>query len=119
MAPSMTSIRRCLEGPRAEGVRLVEACIAEHDVDDPEALFLLGLPLALVGEFSRALELVQRAVTGGFYATPTLARDPLFDLVRTEPAFREILARAKAGREKALAAFHEGGGESLLGVTFT
>ena len=112
----MASIRICLEGSRDEGVRLAKACIAEHGLDDPEALFLLALPLAFVGALPQALDLVERAVRGGYYVAPALARDPVFDPLRIEPAFRAVLAQAEEGRRRALTAFRHEGGEGLVGA---
>jgi hypothetical protein len=47
---------------------------------------------------------------------PTLAGRPHFDALRAEPAFRALLDEAEAGRQRALAAFREAGGERLVGV---
>ena len=46
---------------------------------------------------------------------PTLADSRQFDALRGDPAFQELLAEAEAGRQQALAAFRERGGERLLG----
>jgi hypothetical protein len=45
-----------------------------------------------------------------------LTRSRQFDALRGHPAFQALLAEAEAGRERALAAFREAGGERLLGV---
>jgi serine/threonine protein kinase/tetratricopeptide (TPR) repeat protein len=108
------AIRLCLEGTPVEAMRLTDQCLQEHD--DPEAVFVLAQLVVLIGEHSRALEELARAVRGGFFAAPTLARDPWLDPFRATPAFRAILAEAEAGRRKALAAFRDAGGEGLLGV---
>jgi non-specific serine/threonine protein kinase len=83
--------------------------------EDPEAIFQEGWLLCDAGEPERGLALVRRAVEKGYAVAATLARSPAFDALRGDQAFREILARAEADREKALATFREHGGEKLLG----
>jgi serine/threonine protein kinase/tetratricopeptide (TPR) repeat protein len=84
-------------------------------MDDPEAIFQEGWLFCDAGAHERGLEYLRRAVAKGYYVAPTLARAPAFDALRSNPAFQGILAEAKAGREEALATFHEAGGERLLG----
>ena len=83
--------------------------------DDPEAIFQEGWLLCDVGEHARGLPYLQRAVAKGYVVAPTLAARPQFDAIRSEPAFAAVLAAADAGRQHALAAFREAGGERLLG----
>jgi serine/threonine protein kinase/tetratricopeptide (TPR) repeat protein len=101
-------------GDRQGSLDAAEAAVAAHD--DPEALFLFGWFFAAFGERDRALEVLGRAIDGGFLAAPTLVRDERFDLLRGEPAFRELVHRAEGRRARALAAFREEGGEGLLGA---
>jgi tetratricopeptide (TPR) repeat protein len=100
------------ESPRAE--RALEEAVATHR--DPEAHFLFGWLFAARGRTARALEVLDRAVSGGFWAVTTLERDERFDALRGEARFREIVKRAKASRSEASATFREAGGEGLLGV---
>jgi hypothetical protein len=44
-----------------------------------------------------------------------MMRSPSFDGLRDDPEFQDLLARAHAGREKALQAFRDAGGDVLLG----
>ena len=81
---------------------------------DPEAIFQEGWMLCDVGEHQRGLEYLQRAVAGGYFPAPTLARWPQFDALRDVPAFQTLVADAEAGRQRALAAFQEVGGDLLL-----
>ena len=83
--------------------------------DDPEAIFQEGWLLCDVGEHERGLDHLQRAVAKGYFVAPTLAGRPQFDALRGDPAFQSLLANAEAGRQHALAAFREAGGERLLG----
>jgi len=82
---------------------------------DPEALFQIGWLLCDVGEHEQGLDHLRRAVGKGYSVAPTLSGSRAFDAMRSKPAFQELLAEAEAGRQQALAAFREGGGERLLG----
>jgi hypothetical protein len=82
---------------------------------DPEAIFLEGWLLSEAGALDEGLAHLQRAVTKGYYPALTLARSRHFDPLRSNPVFRDLLADAQAGRDRALAAFREAGGERLLG----
>jgi serine/threonine protein kinase/tetratricopeptide (TPR) repeat protein len=83
--------------------------------DDPEAIFQEGWLLCDVGEHQRGLGFLRRAVEKGYFVAPTLAGSRHFDALRGDPGFEEVLAMAEAGRDRALAAFREAGGERLLG----
>lgn len=82
--------------------------------DDPEAIFQEGWMLCDVGEFERGLDYMQKAVARGYFPAQTLVEWPQFDPLRSDPAFKALLADAEAGRARALAAFRDAGGERLL-----
>jgi eukaryotic-like serine/threonine-protein kinase len=84
--------------------------------DDPEAIFQEGWLLCDVGEHETGLSDLRRAVAKGYFVAPTLSGRPQFDALRSDPAFRALLEEAEAGRQRALAAFREAGGERLLGA---
>jgi serine/threonine protein kinase len=86
---------------------------------DPEAIFLQGWLLCEVGEHEKGLSRLQQVVASGYYVAPTLAASRHFDPLRHDPRFQALLAEAEAGRQAALTAFREAGGERLLGVTLT
>lgn len=83
--------------------------------EDPEAIFQEGWLFCDIGEHGRGLELLRRAVTKGYYVASTLAGRPQFDALRNDPGFEAMLAEAVAGRDRALEAFREAGGDRLLG----
>jgi TolB-like protein/tetratricopeptide (TPR) repeat protein len=83
--------------------------------DDPEAVFQEGWLLCDIGQYESGLEYVQRAVAKGYYVVPTLSTAPAFNPIRSDPRFQAVVAKAEAGRQQALGAFREGGGERLLG----
>jgi tetratricopeptide (TPR) repeat protein len=82
--------------------------------DDPEAIFEEGWLLCDAGEYVLGLEYLQRAIEKGYFVAPTLKLWPQFDALRAVPAFQTLLAKAEEGRQRALAAFREAGGELLL-----
>lgn len=84
--------------------------------DDPEARFQFGWLLCDVGEYDAGMDHLREAVTNGYFAAPTLARSRQFDALRSNPAFQTLLADAEAGRQRALTAFREAGGQRLLGT---
>jgi eukaryotic-like serine/threonine-protein kinase len=84
--------------------------------DDPEAIFQEGWLLCDVGEHEKGLEFLRRAVTKGYTVAATLSSRRQFDPLRGTPAFQALLAEAEAGRERALTAFRDAGGERLLGT---
>jgi serine/threonine protein kinase/tetratricopeptide (TPR) repeat protein len=81
---------------------------------DPEAIFQEGWLLCDVGEYEEGLDYLGRAVAKGYFVAPTLADSRHFDALRDNPVFQSVLAEAKAGRQRALAAFRDAGGERLL-----
>jgi serine/threonine protein kinase len=84
-------------------------------MDDPEAIFQEGWFLCDLGEHEQGLGRLARAVAKGYVVAPTLSGSRHFDALRSHRAFQELLAEAEAGRQQALAAFREAGGERLLG----
>ena len=82
--------------------------------DDPEAIFQEGWFFCDAGDHARGLDFLRRAVGLGYFAATTLRAAPQFDPLREAPAFQALLADAETGRQRALAAFREAGGELLL-----
>jgi TolB-like protein len=110
-----TYLKAWLERRPADMLGRLEALGSLKIVDDPEATFELGWLLCDVGEHERGLEHLQRGVARGYFPFPNLSASRAFDPLRSDPAFQQLLAEAEAGRERALAAFREAGGERLLG----
>jgi serine/threonine protein kinase len=99
----------------AEMLVKMSAFSALKIMDDPEAIFQEGWLLCDAGEHARGLGYLQRAVAKGYSVAPTLSGSRAFDALRSDPAFPPLLAEAEAGRQRALSAFRESGGERLLG----
>jgi tetratricopeptide (TPR) repeat protein len=83
--------------------------------EDPEAIFQEGWLLCDVGEHALGLQYLERALAGGYFVSPTLRERPQFARLRGTAEFDALIADAEAGRQRALAAFREAGGERLLG----
>jgi non-specific serine/threonine protein kinase len=83
--------------------------------DDPEAIFQEGWLLCDVGEHEQGLVCLRRAVAKGYFVAETLSGGRAFDALRSDPGFRALQLEAESGRQRALAAFREAGGERLLG----
>ncbi len=111
----MDHLQAWLERRREDMVEHMSSFVALKIMDDPEAIFQVGWLLCDVGEHQRGLEHLQRGVDRGYFASPTLSGRPQFDALRGERGFEELVAQAEAGRQAALAAFREAGGERLLG----
>jgi serine/threonine protein kinase/tetratricopeptide (TPR) repeat protein len=92
-----------------------EAVRALGIMEDPEAMFQEGWLLCDAGDHEGGLAPLKRAVAKGYTVAPTLAGRPAFAALRSDPAFQQLLAEAEAGRQQALLAFRENGGERLLG----
>ena len=82
---------------------------------DPEAIFIEGWMFCDVGDYEAGLEYLQRSVANGYFAATTLSNSRQFDALVENPAFQKLLADAEAGRQRALTAFREAGGDRLLG----
>jgi serine/threonine protein kinase len=107
-------LRAWLEGRVDDMVSTLAAMQPMKIFDDPEAIFQEGWFFCDVGDHRRGLEYMQRGVARGYFPTATLAGASQFDPLRNTAEFQKLLAEAEAGRQRALAAFREAGGEVLL-----
>src|SRR5262249_38981649 len=76
------------------------------DFRDPEGLYYWATTLVQVEDHEGALDLLRRAVDGGFHTAPALVRDPWLDPVRGRPEFVSILRRAEEKMRAAQESFH-------------
>jgi hypothetical protein len=75
-----------------------------------------GIMLCKLGSSDLALDALAKAVDGGYTVVEPLLHDPWLAPLREDPRFTEILGRAQARRDEALAVFRSEGGEALLGL---
>jgi tetratricopeptide (TPR) repeat protein len=106
--------RLAITGPVEELVPLVRRTIETSGFSDPEGLYLLGLFVANSGTHELALELLERAVLGGFQCPYAMRNDAYWDGVRETATFTRLLAVAEAGSGRAREAFLRAGGDAVL-----
>jgi tetratricopeptide (TPR) repeat protein len=76
-----------------ETARLAEAVGTAFQ--DPEGFYYWGISLAAVGNKAYALDLLSRAVAGGFAGDQAMVIEPWLDSVRGDPAFIRLLRVAE------------------------
>jgi tetratricopeptide (TPR) repeat protein len=105
----------CLtDGPDAR--EAAERAVGGMSWSDPEGYASGGIILARLGSHDMALEALARAVDGGYFVVEHLVHDPWLSSLRNDPRFTEIVRRAEARRDEALAVFRAEGGEAVLGL---
>jgi serine/threonine protein kinase/tetratricopeptide (TPR) repeat protein len=105
-----------LEGRPKDMLGLLSTLGALKVQEDPEAMFVQGWMLCDAGEHAAGLAYLERSVARGYYAALALTGGRQFDGLRRDADFRALVAQAETGRQQALAAFREAGGERLLGT---
>jgi DNA-binding winged helix-turn-helix (wHTH) protein len=85
MSGLMISLQSALEGRRDDTIGVVAGFTYERD---PEVLFYLARHCAMVGASSQAIELLQRARSGGFTCCYALQHDNAFDTLRQKKGFQ-------------------------------
>ncbi len=118
-SPLTASVREWIESVR-EFLTLSEVSRAAvfKNLDgafDPEEIFFVGTQAARLG-MPEALTMLGQAVDAGYAAADTLARHPWIAPIRGDTGFADVLHRAEQARERALTAFREAGGATLLGL---
>ena len=105
----------CLsDGPGAR--EAAERAVGQMSWSDPEGYTSGGIMLCKLGSHDLALLALGKAVDGGYTVTEPLLHDPWLAPLRDNPRFTEIVRRAQARRDEALAVFRAEGGERLLGL---
>lgn len=65
-------------------------------------------------EHESGMRLIRRAVSKGYFVASTLTGRQQFDPLRRNPEFLAVVEEAESGRQRALAAFRQAGGERLI-----
>jgi len=84
--------------------------------EDPEAIFQEGWLLCDLDDDKTGLDFLRRAIEKRYWVVDTLMNSRQFDRLRNDREFQALVARAREGRERALIAYRDAGGERLLGV---
>lgn len=111
----LTSLRALLEGKREESLEASEE-LMKATFRDPEGMYYLARQLSYLGEAEKALDMLSRAISSGFFCYATMARDPWLDRLRTNSEFTSLMRRAQQLHREASAAFFLARGDSLLGI---
>ena len=81
-----------LRGERNATLEAISSDVRETAHTDPQYSWMVSQCYALVGETTKALDWLHRAVGRGFINYPLLsAWDPLLDKVRTDPRFGRLM----------------------------
>jgi tetratricopeptide (TPR) repeat protein len=115
MKDFMAAARAFIEAKPAESLDAARR-IVSSDFRDPEGLFYLARHLARLDDVAGALRLLERVAAGGFACYPALADDPWLAPLRTDAAFKKVLADTRARHEQARSAFEAADGPRLLGL---
>ena len=107
-----------MNGRSAEMLEALSVLAGLKILMDPEAMFLQGWILSDAGEHQAGFDYIRRAVEKGYFVAATLESATQFDPLRATPEFQSLLRVASSGREQALAAFRDAGGDRLLGIHF-
>jgi len=110
----LTSFRALLEGKRTESLQASEE-LCQATFRDPEGLFYVARHFAYLGEQSKALEVLTRAIHHGFFCYPAMLRDPWLDSLRGAKEFFELMRRAQQLHREAATSFFALEGDLLLG----
>lgn len=93
MAGVMGSLLAVLEERRDEALAMMRAIVIDKE---PEVLLYLARHFAMLGAVDDGIRMVQHARAGGLVSSHTLEHDAVFAPLRTHPAFRREIDRAKA-----------------------
>jgi serine/threonine protein kinase len=111
----MRSLRAHLEGRRDESLEAIVN--AESAVlADPEVLFYAARQLARIDETEYAVSFLTQALDRGFLWTSTVARDPWFASLRSDPRYAALVQAAQDRRSETHAAFLAAGGVQVISI---
>lgn len=97
------ALRAALSGRNEAGLqvlRQVEARIEQSGVIDGESAYKVAQAYAVLNDRAAALRMLRRSIESGFVCYPYIARDPLLEKLRTEPAYAPLLQQARTRHEE-------------------
>jgi len=104
-----------LEGRHDDVIRLTHELI-DTGLSDAEVFYHWSGSLAEAADQDGALNLLERAISGGFHPASALMRDRRFDKLRATSDFRQLVRRADDLQREALESFRAADGPRLLGL---
>ena len=104
-----------LEGRWDDVIRYTHELI-DSGLKDAEVFHHWSGSLAEAGDRDGALNLLERAIAGGFHPATALMRDRRFDSVRATSDFRQLVRRADDLQREAMETFRAADGPRLLGL---
>jgi DNA-binding winged helix-turn-helix (wHTH) protein len=116
MRDFMMAARTLIEGDTEGSVAAIGRILASA-FGDPEGLFYLTRHLAHLNQVDAALALFERAVAGGIFCYPAMARDPWLDPIRERPEFAKLLEQAERQHRAAASEFERLEGNRALGIS--
>jgi hypothetical protein len=110
---ALSAYRALFEGRVDQAVNHLEALRASG-LSDPEGWFIYALCLARAGAPTPALELLTRAVDGGYACHESLSERPEWARLRGTPAFDALVERTASMAADARARFNAADGAAVL-----
>ena len=104
-----------LESRHEDVIRETHALL-DSGFGDHEVFYHWSAALAQAGDVDGSLNLLERAISGGFHPASALARDRRFDPLRGMSDFRQLVRHADDLQRAALEAFRQADGPRLLGL---
>jgi tetratricopeptide (TPR) repeat protein len=80
-------------GDKNKALKIVDELKSQWDEGDPDATFDLVRVYAGLGDKDRALELLRKAYEEHYPSMEVIKVDPLYDRLRSDPRFQDVLRR--------------------------
>ena len=110
-----TGVRAALEHQPGEAAAALDL-FERSPFSDGEGLFYVAEIYALIGEYDRALTVLERVVAAGFVSVPAFERDVYLAPLRALPAWPLLMARAETAQAAVRRVFDQHRGRALLGL---
>jgi serine/threonine protein kinase len=108
-------LRTLLEGKREESLK-ANRSLVRGTFRDPEGLYQVACQLSYLNQQAEALDVLARAIEGGYFCYSAMAREPWLDPLRGTKDFPRLLRIAEKRHHEAGDIFFNSGGTALLGI---
>jgi hypothetical protein len=112
--PMFAAVRALLEGRRRESIELMTK--AGATLADPEAFYYAARFLAHLDATDTALQMLAKAVNGGYACLAPLEDDRWFDSLRGTPDFDRLVSSARERHDIGVRVLRDAGGGALLAM---